>query len=853
MGRELGMGGMATVYLAHDLKHERDVAIKVLHPDLGAALGGERFLSEIRTTARLQHPHILPLLDSGDADGLLYYVMPLVNGETLRARLSREKQLPIDEAVLIAREVADALSSAHALGIIHRDIKPENILLQGGHALVADFGIALAVQSAGGARMTQTGLSLGTPQYMSPEQAMGERTIDARSDVYALGAVTYEMLTGEPPFTGATLQAIVAKVVNAEPERPSLIRKSVPSHIETAVLKSLEKLPADRHATATEFAASLKGGSAPVSASMSSPSSTPAVRRTSRVAGAALLLVVGGIAGWLARPVSRAGPLPSNIQPLRLTHSGAVGCAAISPDGQQFAALIGTFDDETSCSGTLVIRPLPTGVDQVLAADVRDVRRVRWSPAGDAVLVSGALADKAVGVWIFPTKSGVPRLLMSGETSVVGFLDARHVYVAAGGNGDFYSNNGLAPTTKIRVLDVESGVETDSVTLPSAPYGGAGDFSPSGQWFALTRAVPAPGLNLVSRSGVVSDSILDAIASVVWLGNTRVAYFRERAWGAGDLLVRTVDSAKGQFVGEPTVAWSALPAARSFTSDSSGRRLMTVLRPVTDALHLLRVPNSTSDRTIVRSLNAYLGDPRLSPDGQRVAYSRQDALGSNVYIANREESVERAISSDTLSTFWLNWLNSQQLVRSDLKGTLLSVDLATGRVRRLSPQKGESILTAAGNTWMFLADGASSPMLRDSLLGDARPLGSPPGMRPSLTFALSANGLQIAQLGATQDGRSAFAIYSTTTSTWSSPTPVAADFQRLATVTADGTVYLSRFQGTTEIWRARAGSAPTLYAKLPVHCYQGSVVVSEDGTTVACNVTTNLPDAWLVELPPASN
>ncbi|HEY4130157.1 MAG TPA: serine/threonine-protein kinase [Gemmatimonadaceae bacterium] len=168
--RELGAGGMATVYLAHDIKHDRDVAIKVLHPDLGAALGGDRFLSEIRTTARLQHPHILPLLDSGNADGLLYYVMPLVTGETLRARLDRERQLPIADAVTIAREVADALGYAHGLGVIHRDIKPENILLQGGHALVADFGIALAVQSAGGARLTQTGLSLGTPQYMSPSR-----------------------------------------------------------------------------------------------------------------------------------------------------------------------------------------------------------------------------------------------------------------------------------------------------------------------------------------------------------------------------------------------------------------------------------------------------------------------------------------------------------------------------------------------------------------------------------------------------------------------------------------------------------------------------------------------------------
>src|SRR5689334_13154885 len=193
--RELGQGGMATVYLAHDVRHDRPVAIKVLHPELAAALGAERFLSEIKTTAKLQHPHILPLLDSGDAGGLLYYVMPYVQGETLRSRLSRERQLPIDDALRVAREVADALGNAHAHGIIHRDIKPENILLQGGHALVADFGIALAVQSAGGARMTQTGLSLGTPQYMSPEQAMGQRVIDARADIYALGAVLYEMLT----------------------------------------------------------------------------------------------------------------------------------------------------------------------------------------------------------------------------------------------------------------------------------------------------------------------------------------------------------------------------------------------------------------------------------------------------------------------------------------------------------------------------------------------------------------------------------------------------------------------------------------------------------------------------------
>src|SRR5688572_21647336 len=215
--RELGVGGMATVHRAHDIRHDRDVAIKVLHPDLAAALGAERFLAEIRTTAKLQHPHILPLLDSGGTEGAVFYVMPLVTGESLRQRLERERQLPIDDAIRLAREVASALDYAHRQGVVHRDIKPENILLQDGSALVADFGIALAVQSAGGQRMTQTGLSLGTPQYMSPEQAMGERTIDARSDIYSLAAMTYEMLTGEAPFTGATVQAIVAKVISAEP------------------------------------------------------------------------------------------------------------------------------------------------------------------------------------------------------------------------------------------------------------------------------------------------------------------------------------------------------------------------------------------------------------------------------------------------------------------------------------------------------------------------------------------------------------------------------------------------------------------------------------------------------------
>jgi serine/threonine-protein kinase len=345
--RELGQGGMATVYLAHDLKHERDVAIKVLHPDLGAALGGDRFLSEIRTTARLQHPHILPLLDSGDADGLLYYVMPLVTGETLRARLERERQLPVDDAVRIAREVADALGYAHGLGVIHRDIKPENILLQGGHALVADFGIALAVQTAAGQRMTQTGLSLGTPQYMSPEQAMGERAIDARSDVYALGAVTYEMLVGEPPFTGPSVQAIVARLITEQPRGIAAQRKAVPEHVEAAVIRALEKLPADRFATAGEFGAALTNANMTVTRTKVMASAA----RPSRRRGALALLAAGaagillGVVAGRATSSRRDRPAPPVVRyAIPLTDSTAINDAssaqlAYAPDGSKFAYL----------------------------------------------------------------------------------------------------------------------------------------------------------------------------------------------------------------------------------------------------------------------------------------------------------------------------------------------------------------------------------------------------------------------------------------------------------------------------------------------------------------------------------
>ncbi len=348
--RELGAGGMATVYLAHDRKHDRKVAVKVLRPELAAVIGAERFLKEIKTTANLQHPHILGLIDSGSAEGLLWYAMPYVDGESRRDRLTREKQLPIADAVRIATEAASALDYAHRHGVIHRDIKPENILLHDGSVLVADFGIALAASTAG-TRMTETGMSLGTPHYMSPEQAMGEREITARSDVYALGCVSYEMLVGEPPFMGPTAQAIIARVMTEEPRSLILQRKTIPPHVEAAVFTALEKLPADRFATAADFATALHDSHGQTA---HRPDIRPAAAASNRTMALApwlltVVAIVGGAWGWIRartaaeRPIERSYlSLGDSVQLQTLATLATP--LALSPDGSRLA-FIGDAQD----------------------------------------------------------------------------------------------------------------------------------------------------------------------------------------------------------------------------------------------------------------------------------------------------------------------------------------------------------------------------------------------------------------------------------------------------------------------------------------------------------------------------
>ena len=342
--RELGRGGMATVYLAEDLKHHRKVALKVLSPDVASAIGADRFLREIEIVARLRHPHILPLYDSGEAAGFLFYVMPFVEGESLRDRLSRDKQLSVDDALQFAREISDALSYAHSHGVVHRDIKPENILIDSGHAVVADFGISKAIAAAGGDQLTETGLSLGTPTYMSPEQASGESEIDGRSDLYALGCVLYEMLAGRPPFSGPTMESVVRQHLTLEPTPITALRPAVPGWVAAAISRSLAKAPADRFNPVAQFGEALR---APAFNSTQVPASTPGApsapgagrtRRFALIGVAAVVVIAAGL--WGVSAFRSRGPVIDSLAVLPLQNLSGDSAQGYFVDGMH-DALIG--------------------------------------------------------------------------------------------------------------------------------------------------------------------------------------------------------------------------------------------------------------------------------------------------------------------------------------------------------------------------------------------------------------------------------------------------------------------------------------------------------------------------------
>ena len=492
--REVGAGGMATVYLAQDMRHGRDVAIKVLKPELGAVLGADRFLAEIRTAASLQHPNVLPLFDSGEVDGLLFYVMPYVAEESLRARLLREKILPVGDAIHIAAMVAGALDHAHRAGVIHRDLKPENILLVGGEPILADFGIALAVSLAAGERLTGTGIALGTPQYMSPEQATGDRALDERTDVYSLGVVTYEMLTGEVPHSGATAHAVLARVLTVPPPRVSELRPSVPASLDEAVVRALAKIPADRWPSAWEFARALRGES------FVGPTARPRPTRPLRIQlamVAAMAAVAGGALGvWWGKTRSnpavhprvrfeisseygnpqdfrvaitpagdavilRAGdslgyrlfrrPMTESVQSPLAGTQGA-GAFAISPAGDWIAFVVDGQLRKTPMSGGPVV--------VLVASGLRDTG-VAW--VSDDMLVIGSRAEHAGLSWV--SASGGPPRPLTVPDSARGELTHRSPRAARNGRTVLFATVGVDgnDSSRIGIAAVETG---EAWTLP---------------------------------------------------------------------------------------------------------------------------------------------------------------------------------------------------------------------------------------------------------------------------------------------------------------------------------------------------------------------------------------------------
>lgn len=724
LDHEIGRGGMATVYLARDIRHNRKVALKVLNPELGAVLGVERFLAEIQVTANLQHPNLLPLFDSGEAEGLLFYVMPFIEGESLRALLQREKQLPIDDAVRMASSVLAALDYAHRHGVIHRDLKPENILVHEGQPLVADFGIALAVSNAGGNRITQTGLSLGTPHYMSPEQATGDREIDGRTDVYSAGALLYEMLVGEPPHDGKTSQAVIAKVLTDKPRRIRLSRDTVPPHVEEAVDRALAKLPADRFPTAQAFADALSGRSLPrMVTSYAEPTAPPASAPQSRrrvllpwgiAAAAAIMagvaLVSGGAAEsdaavtryelappeqgrWVPSTAKIVAAAPGgrfvayvavgedsmprvylretgDIVPREVAGSEGAAAPFFSPDGEWLGFWAGGQIRKVPVAGG---RPVPVGDFEVSAAT--------WSPSGWIIVASPQ------GLWRAPANGGEFERF-AGSDSVAPFYPV----ALADGESVLFSiyGQGGTPTARIAVASLKTGDVTVLDVLGAAPLGMVDGnlvyVTAAGVVMALPFDVPARRVRGTSLS-LVDQVSVDAAVGAAHASLTPNGELIYMSGVARRQLVLVGGDGAMRRIGEPgAYSWPRL--------SPDGRRVaLSVGTLARRNIWVYELPNGPF--TQVTQTGSINDRPEWSADGSTLLY-RSDRGGRNaIYAQPADGSGEaRLLHGDDAAQIDEGVMSPDGralLVQRDTRGDgeLWLVPLTgSGEPRRLSPIDG---------------------------------------------------------------------------------------------------------------------------------------------------------------------
>ncbi len=631
---EIGSGGMATVFLARDLKHDREVALKVFRPEIAALIGTERFFREIRIAAKLNHPHILPLHDSGQADGLLYYVMPYVQGESLRDRLEARRRLPVEDALTIARQVAAALDYAHRQGIVHRDIKPGNILLHEGEALVTDFGIALAIRAAAGDRLTQTGLFIGTPAYMSPEQATGDPRLDGRSDIYSLGCVVHEMLCGDPPFTGPNTQAIIAQLLTERPPDVRSCREGVSAHVAAAVRTALARDPAQRFAAAADFAAAL----------------TRPQRGVSRVPGLRALAMAGAgvfalaAATLLVRQITQrpsSAPLAGERVHLVVSSEGIAQDPALSPDGK-LLAYVATGD--VSGNIDLFVRLVGGGQPVQLTNDAAVEGFPAFSRNGERIAFTRRdSAQSASAVWTVPALGGDAAPVMHNAGLPAWSPDGDELAVVLGAG---------EPSERIARVGLDGRVRS-VVFQDESPYIGIRrlSWSPDGATLAVgrSRGGAASELWIVPAKGGAARRLLDEPASVVsrdptFTADGRALVYSSSRSGATNLW--RVELSGGDPIqitsGAGPDAWPTVASDGAIAYQNSRWR---------NSLFAYDV-RADSQRTLLTH-SPYLWAPAIAPDGKEVAFSRGDVDGSwSVWITSFQGGPARRLTSGAEPTIY---------------------------------------------------------------------------------------------------------------------------------------------------------------------------------------------------------